>query len=142
MLCPPPPDVLKAWLSVSQSICRIVWIRAGLINWLGLMWSCKSIYFSQNEYLQSNALPLSYKCNASTQRESNTWPFEYCWRCGVSNPGLSACKADALPLCHIPNLSPTGLNNHYILSKHLFIPTLLLHTNIIPFLLSTTTTTT
>ena len=26
------------------------------------------------------------------------------WRCGESNPGLSACRADALPLCHIPKL--------------------------------------
>ena len=32
----------------------------------------------QNNSLQSNALPLSYKCVMSTQRESNTWPFEYC----------------------------------------------------------------
>ena len=25
------------------------------------------------------------------------------WSCGESNPGLSACKADALPLCHSPD---------------------------------------
>ena len=32
--------------------------------------------------LQSNALPLSYKCFMSTRRESNTWPFEYCFLFG------------------------------------------------------------
>ena len=32
----------------------------------------------QNNSLQLNALPLSYKCFISTQRESKTWPFESC----------------------------------------------------------------
>ena len=27
------------------------------------------------------------------------------WRCGVSNPGPSACKADALPLSYTPRLA-------------------------------------
>ena len=31
------------------------------------------------------------------------------WRCGESNPGLSACKADALQLCHI-TVNTTGCN--------------------------------
>ncbi len=33
------------------------------------------------------------------------------WRCGESNPGLSACKADALPLCHIPDLTVSHVSD-------------------------------
>ena len=54
--------------------------------------------------LQSNALPLSYKCfivapNVSRTRDHSKINL---WRYRGSNPGLSACKADALPLCHTP----------------------------------------
>ena len=39
---------------------------------------------------------------------SRVWTSDHsnvAWRCGESNPGLSACRADALPLCHIPGYS-------------------------------------
>jgi hypothetical protein len=39
-------------------------------------------------WLQSNALPLSYKRISSAQRESNTWPFECCSNCESLNPTL------------------------------------------------------
>ena len=43
-------------------------------------------------WLQSNALPLSYKCRESTQRESNTWPFEDC-------PNLEMRGIEPLTFC-------------------------------------------
>lgn len=37
------------------------------------------------------------------------------WRCWDSNPGLSACEADTLPLSYIPDEGqPVNKRNHFI----------------------------
>ena len=50
--------------------------------------SCHKKTKEKSWWLQSNALPLSYKRISSAQRESNTWPFECYSNCDNLNPNL------------------------------------------------------